>query len=474
MQEVHIPAQGIDRYIPAIGSEQMESVRQTADRTRRRLDGRVLWNVNSTAHGGGVAEMLSCLLPYVRGVGVDARWLVIDGNAEFFAITKRLHHALHGRLGDGTPLGPDQRAVYERTLMDNTPELLSMVRPRDVVLLHDPQTAGLAPELLRAGAVVIWRCHIGADEANDEVDSGWDFLEPYLQRVPALIFTRQQYVPECCNHGRSVIIPPAIDAFSAKNQELDDETVRAILVHAGLIEGPAGDGQPVFRRGDGSPGRVDRQADITRRGSAPGWETPLVVQVSRWDPLKDPIGVMEGFAQLLDANRAGNAHVVLAGPNVADISDDPEGKTTLAEVTARWHQLPNGHRSRIHLASLPMADTEENAAIVNALQRHATIVVQKSLNEGFGLTVAEAMWKARAVVGSATGGIQEQIEDGVSGLLLEDPQDLAAFGALLQRLIEDPELAAGLGKAARERVRRHYLGPRQLIQHAELLERIDA
>ena len=139
--------------------------------------------------------MLSCLLPYVRGVGVDARWLVIDGNAEFFAITKRLHHALHGGTGDGTPLGPDQRAVYERTLEDNTPELLSMVRPRDVVLLHDPQTAGLAPELLRAGAVVIWRCHIGADEANDEVDSGWDFLEPYLQRVPALIFTRQQYVP---------------------------------------------------------------------------------------------------------------------------------------------------------------------------------------------------------------------------------------------------------------------------------------
>ena len=119
--------------------------------------------------------MLSCLLPYVRGVGVDARWLVIDGNAEFFAITKRLHHALHGGTGDGTPLGPDQRAVYERTLRANTPELLSMVRPRDVVLLHDPQTAGLAPELLRAGAVVIWRCHIGADEANDEVDSGWDF-----------------------------------------------------------------------------------------------------------------------------------------------------------------------------------------------------------------------------------------------------------------------------------------------------------
>ena len=474
MQEVHIPAQSIDRYIPVIGSEEVAAVRTIAERTRKRINGRVLWNINSTAHGGGVVEILSTLLPYVRGVEIDARWLVIDGSPEFFHITKRLHHALHGRPGDSTPLGPEQRAVYEQALRGNARELSALVRPRDIVILHDPQTAGLAGELLRAGAVVIWRCHIGADEANDQVDLGWDFLEPYLDGVPAFVFTRPQYVPECCNHGRSTIISPAIDPFSAKNQELDDDTARAILVHAGIVEGPHGAGRPVFHRQDGSPGRVDRQADVIRHGRAPDLGTPLIVQVSRWDPLKDPIGVMDGFARRLDDNRAGDAHLVLAGPNVTEITDDPEGAGTLDGVIAHWRDLPHAHRGRVHLASLPMADIEENAAIVNALQRHAAIVVQKSLNEGFGLTVAEAMWKARPVVGSAVGGIQEQIEDGVSGLLLADPGDLTAFGGLLQRLLEDPAAARVLGEAARERVREHYLGLRQLVQHADLLERIDA
>ncbi|HSP55162.1 MAG TPA: glycosyltransferase [Dehalococcoidia bacterium] len=474
MREVHIPPHSIDRYVPVIGQADVDAARAAGERARTRTAGRVVWNVNSTARGGGVAEILSTLLPYVRGLGIDVRWLVIDGNPEFFRVTKRLHHALHGQAGDGSALGPAQRDVYEDALRGNAREISALVRPRDIVILHDPQTAGLAPELLRAGAVVIWRCHIGADVANDQVDLGWDFLERYLDGVPAFIFTRAQYVPECCDRSRSVIIAPAIDPFSAKNQELDADTVRAILVHTGIVEGPPGPGQPLFLRGDGSPERVDRQADITRLGRAPVWETPLVVQVSRWDPLKDPIGVMDGFAQILDDNRAGDADLVLAGPNVTAIADDPEGAETLDGVVAHWRGLPHGHRGRIHLACLPMADGEENAAIVNALQRRAAIVVQKSLHEGFGLTVAEAMWKARPVVGSAVGGIQEQIEDGVSGLLLKDPADLGAFGGLLQRLIEDPARAGSLGEAARERVRGRYLGLRQLVQHAELLERIDA
>ncbi len=474
MQAVHIPAQSMDRYIPVIGEEEVAVARTAAERARKRLEGRVVWNVNSTAYGGGVVEILSTLLPYARGAKIDARWLVIDGNVDFFRITKRLHHALHGWDGDGSPLGDEQRRVYEGALRDNASELSALVRPRDIVLLHDPQTVGLAPELLRAGAVVIWRCHIGADEVNTQVDLGWDFLEPYLEGVPAFIFSRAQYIPDCCDHTRSVIIPPAIDPFSAKNQELDEDTVRAILVHAGIVEGPPGPGQPVFHRSDGSPERVDRQADITRHGRAPAWETPLVVQVSRWDPLKDPLGVMDGFERLLDGKRLASAHMVLAGPNVSAIADDPEGAETLDRVNERWRCLPHGHRGRIHLACLPMADSEENAAIVNALQRHAAVVVQKSLQEGFGLTVTEAMWKARPVVGSAVGGIQEQIEDGASGLLLQNPQDLTAFGALLERLLDDRAYGQTLGQAARERVRSQYLGLRQLIQHAELLERIDA
>ncbi len=474
MQEVHIPAQSIDRYIPVVGEEEVGVAHAVAEQARRRMEGRVLWNINSTAYGGGVVEILSALLPYIRGVEIDARWLVIDGGPDFFRVTKRLHHALHGRSGDGRQLGDEQREVYEEALRANASELSALVRPRDIVMLHDPQTAGLAPELLRAGAVVVWRCHIGADEANDQVDLGWDFLEPYLEGVPAFVFTRAQYIPECCNHGRSVIIPPAIDPFSAKNQELDEDTVRAILVHAGIVEGPHGPGRPVFHREDGSPESVDRQADIVRHGRAPQADTPLVVQVSRWDPLKDPIGVIDGFARLLDDNRAGDAELVLAGPNVTAVADDPEGAETLDRVMERWRGLPHGHRGRVHLACLPMADSEENAAIVNALQRHATVVVQKSLQEGFGLTVTEAMWKGRAVLGSAVGGIQEQIEDGVSGLLLQDSEDLAAFSSLLKRLLEDPVYAQTLGQAARERVRSEYLALRQLIQHAELLERIDA
>lgn len=474
MQEVHIPAESIDRYIPVIGEEEVRVAHVVAERARKRTAGRVLWNVNSTAYGGGVVEILSTLLPYVRGAGIDARWLVIDGNEEFFRVTKRLHHALHGRAGDGSALGGSQREVYEATLRGNAGELSALVRSRDIVILHDPQTAGLAPELVRAGAVVIWRCHIGADRVNDQVDLGWDFLEPYLERAPAFVFSRAQYIPECCDHGRSVIIPPAIDPFSAKNQELDEETVRAILVHAGILEGPPGPGQPVFRRQDGSPERVDRRADILRLGRAPDWATPLVVQVSRWDPLKDPIGVIEGFERFLDGRKAGDAQLVLAGPNVTAVADDPEGAETLDRVMGRWRDLPHGHRGRVHLACLPMADSEENAAIVNALQRHAKVVVQKSLEEGFGLTVTEAMWKARPVIGSAVGGVQEQIVDGVSGLLLADPEDLSAFAALLERLLDDSGYAQTLGEAARERVRTHYLGLRQLIQHGELLERIDA
>jgi trehalose synthase len=213
---------------------------------------------------------------------------------------------------------------------------------------------------------------------------------------------------------------------------------------------------------------------VVRLGRAPAWEKPLVVQVSRWDPLKDPVGVMNGFAGLLENNRARDADLVLAGPNVTAVVDDPEGAATLDQIIERWRDLPDAVRGRIHLASLPMTDSEENAAIVNALQCHAAVVVQKSIEEGFGLTVTEAMWKARPVIGSAVGGIQEQIEDGVSGLLLKDPEDLDEFGGLMQRLLEDRDYAKKLGDAARERVRTQYLGLRQLLQHADLIERLDA
>jgi trehalose synthase len=182
---------------------------------------------------------------------------------------------------------------------------------------------------------------------------------------------------------------------------------------------------------------------------------------------------MHGFTQLVDGTAPIGAELVLAGPNVNAIADDPEEAAVMDEVIAAWHRLSHSDRNRVHLANLPMADIDENAAIVNALQRHATIVVQKSLREGFGLTVTEAMWKSRPIVASAVGGIQDQITDGVHGLLLDDPTDTEAFAAALRRLLEDRAYAEELGQNARQRVREQYLGIRHLSQYAELLKRVD-
>ncbi len=473
LKQVRVGAKPVELLRPLVGEDRIRETYRAAEEMRRRLEGRVFWNVNSTESGGGVAEMLRSLLGHVQALGIDTRWLVIEGTSEFFRITKRLHHALHGSKGDGSQLGERERAVYDRVLQANAEELLGLIRPRDFVFLHDPQTAGLVPHLVRSGAIVIWRCHVGGDKPDGEVGLGWSFLAPYLEGVAATVFSRNHYIPDCCDHGRSVVIPPSIDAFSAKNQELDDATVRAILVHTGLVEGPPGEGSPTFRREDGSPGRVQRHADVLRLGRAPGWETPLVVQVSRWDRLKDPTGVMQGFAQLVDGAAPAGAELVLAGPNAKAIADDPEQATVLDEVMAAWRRLPRSDRNRVHLASLPMADVEENAAIVNALQRHAAIVVQKSLHEGFGLTVTEAMWKGRPIVASAVGGIQDQIADGVHGLLLQDPLDTRALGTALGRILQDSDYAARLGTNARCRVRDEFLVVRHLIQYAELMERID-
>lgn len=472
VEEVSILPRSLEAFRPIV-ADQVEMVLGAAESIRSLLGDRVVWNVSSTAVGGGVAEMLRSLVGYARGLGVDARWAVIHGDPEFFRITKRLHHALHGAIGDGSPLGPEQRRAYEDTLHQNARALGAKIRPGDVVLLHDPQTAGLGPHLLAAGAHVIWRCHIGSDTPTAQTELGWRFLEPYLCVIPAFVFSRAAYVPAFCNHGKSSIIPPSIDVFSPKNQPLTDAAVRTILVHVGLVEGPPPDPPDYgFLRLDGTPGRVQRGADVIRLGRAPKWETPLVVQVSRWDPLKDMQGVMEGFARMADGSTPGNAELVLAGPNVHAVADDPEGARVFDEVIAQWRALPHATRNRVHLASLPTEDIDENAAVVNALQRHAAIVVQKSLKEGFGLTVTEAMWKSRAVVASAVGGIQDQIEDGKSGLLLASPTDLDELGRALRRLLEDPAEARRLGEAARERVKQCFLGLGHLLRYAELIGRV--
>ena len=466
--EVRVPVKPLARFADLLGDDDYERCREPLAAGAEQLAGRVVWHVNSTARGGGVAEMMGPLIGYARDGGVNMRWMVIAGTPEFFAVTKRVHNLLHADPGDGGDLGRAERRVYEGVLWENAIEMSAVVRAGDVVVLHDPQTAGLVPAMRRLGARVVWRCHVGHRDVNHPcVERAWSFLAGYVEAADATVFSRPEYVPRCCA-GRPVhIIAPSIDPFSPKNQDLAPGAVRAILAHAGLVGDGAGRQPPTYVRDDGAPGRVDRGADILHVGRAPAWGTPLVVQVSRWDRLKDHLGVMRGFARLDPADVSG-ARLVLAGPAVTGVADDPEAPAVLGELTRAWRALPHQTRRRVQLASLPVVNAQENAAMVNALQRHATVVVQKSLQEGFGLTVAEAMWKARPVIAAAVGGIVGQIDDGRDGVLLTDPRDEDAFAGALKSLLDEPERAAALGAAARERVRRNLLSIRQLLAEAEL------
>jgi trehalose synthase len=433
---------------------------------------RVVWNVSSTSAGGGVAEHLRGILRYTRSLQIDARWLVIEAEPPFFQVTKRIHNALHASAGDGSPLGVEQKAIYQRATDENLRELRLLVRPGDVVICHDPQTAGLVPPMMRLGAKVVWRCHIGHEGApNDEVDRAWAFLRPYLEAVPYSVFTRIGYAPAWL-HENAIVLPPSLDPLSAKNCPMTEETVRAILVAAGLVAGPAGSGSPLFARDDGTTRRVDRKVELVSSGALPTWETPVVVQVSRWDAIKDPLGVLRGFAHGVVPEMHHPVHLVLAGPSLHAIADDPEGAKVFAQVQSVWRDLPEATKRVVHLALLPMDDLEENAAMVNALQRHAAVIVQKSLQEGFGLTVTEAMWKRRPVVASAVGGIQDQIRDGIDGILLRSPTDEHEFAAALRRVLTDHELSRRLGEAAHERIVHNYLPINTLFCFAHLIDQL--
>ena len=313
---------------------------------------------------------------------------------------------------------------------------------------------------------MVW-CHTGVGWEDEVTRAGWEFLRPHLAAAEAYVFSRRDYVPSWISADKVWIIPPSIDPFSPKNQPLAADTVRAILVKLGVLDGAAPMAPATFVRRDGGAGTVTRPAAVIGEGR-PGPGDPVLVQVSRWDRLKDPLGVLGGFAH---TGGIDDAHLLLAGPTPAAVADDPEAEQVLTEVRDAWDGLGRGIRERVHLASLPAEDVEENAVIVNALQRRADIVVQKSLAEGFGLTVTEAMWKARPVVAGRVGGIRDQIDDGANGLLV-DPRDTAAFEVAVGSLLRDPERARGLAIAARERVRERYLPPQYLGGYLELIERL--
>ena len=467
MHEIQIAPMESARLTDLLSQERIDQFDATAAGARELLAGRIVWNVNATAHGGGVAEMLQTLLASVRGVGVDTRWLVLTGSPEFFAITKRIHNVLHGEPGDGGPLGAAEHAAVTEALRCDLADMAALVGPRDIVVLHDPQTAGMVTRLRETGAKVVWRCHIGRDTPNALTDLGWAFLRPLIEDADAFVFSRRAYAPDWIPPEKLHIITPSIDPFSAKNAALTDAEVEATLGHAGLLEGTS-DPRPVeFTRRNGTRGTAREHRGLDINAIPIPHDAKLVVQISRWDRLKDMTGVLRGFVDNL-AKMPADAHLLLVGPEVSGVSDDPEGAGVLSECRVQWEGLTPSQQSRVHLICLPMDDVDENAHLVNALQRHASVVVQKSLVEGFGLTVTEAMWKARPVVASAIGGIQDQIVDGQHGLLLEDPRDLDALASALVRLLESPELAAELGAAAQALVYERFLGDRHLQAYADL------
>ena len=461
-------------------SATVRSLRQEAESRLAGLNGRRLVMVNSTAQGGGVAEMLPALLALMRQLGLDAHWLVIETqDHDFFRLTKNLHNLIHG-AGDPN-LGAADRDVYDRVSAENAVAMEAFLEPGDVLVVHDPQPMG-AGALLREkmDIAAIWRCHIGLDKETPETRAAWDFLDPYLKPYDHAVFTAPEYIPSSLA-GRATIIHPAIDPLSHKNRHLQVHELVGILANAALIK-PWG---PVI-----TPAYPDPAMRLQADGSwAPATEPedfgllfrPIVTQVSRWDRLKGFLPLMEGFVSLkhdLEARTNLDEHhlralqlarLVLAGPDPASVDDDPEGKEVLAELCAAYTSLPNHLQADIALISLPMSSKKNNALIVNALQCCSDVVAQNSIQEGFGLTVTEPMWKRAALMASCAVGIRQQIRPGLDGVLIKNPEDPHEIAEALDMLLSDQAKRDSLGRSARQRVHDNFLVFSQVKSWLELL-----
>lgn len=443
-----------------IGPERTSRMADAAATLRQRLDGGTLWHVNSTPTGGGVAEMLQTLLPLYEELGVQTGWMVIRGNPKFFAVTKRLGNALYGQLDSDTEFGPAERGAYVDTLSIEADRIRQHLQPKDIVVLHDHQTVGLVEIVAGLTSATYWRCHVGIDEPNSASQVGWDFLAPFLSKARGVVFSVREHVPDFLMHT-AVIVPPFISPFSTKNRVLEQSVIDACLIHAGLR-----DRRTRHTSGPGpSVGKASlRHAVRTVGGPAPGAEVPLLVQVSRWDRLKDMEGVLTSFSSYTDAG-----HLALVGPDPAAIPDDTEQSLWYGRCRKTWSHLSPSQRKRISLVCLPMENQDENALLVNAAQRAAGAVLQKSLAEGFGLTVTEAMFKGRVVIASAVGGIRDQITHQYDGLLVDDPYDLRGFGDLMASAAAGGVDSLALGTRARSRVVDNFLPDGEIVATARMV-----
>jgi trehalose synthase len=405
LQKVAVGRWSLDSYRGIVPEHILEELHEHA----RALRGARILQVNATAYGGGVSELLRSAVPLLRDLGLDVDWEVISGSPEFFGATKALHNGLQGA---SKPLSASDRAVYLDCATENAAALDDGY---DFVIVHDPQPAALLSVHGKRDARWVWRCHIDTSEPNAET---WAFLRPYLADFDAAVFTMPQFVPLDFPVARVEVIAPAIDPLSPKNLELDLETARQILDWIGVE----------------LPGR-------------------LVTQVSRFDAWKDPLGVLAAYR--LVREEIGELQLALVGSMALD---DPEGWEVYGQVAEHAADDP-----QIHLyTNLTGVGNVE----VNAFQRLSEAIVQKSIREGFGLVVSEALWKGTPVVAGRAGGIPLQMPDGVGGKMVDSVDECAT--ALLS-LLQDPDAAEELGRSGREHVREHFLLPRLLMEELRLL-----
>jgi trehalose synthase len=404
LQAVDVGVQSIGDYATSAGEQAIEDLRILAAPLR----GARILHLNATPYGGGVAEILRSEVPLLRDLGLAAEWQLITGDSAFFSVTKALHNGLQGAKRE---ISASERETY---LANSTRNAHLLEDAYDVVVVHDPQPLAILQLHGRGGATWVWRCHIDTSEPNP---STWEFVRPFAEGYDAAVFTLGSFVPPDLRIDRVEIIPPAIDPESPKSLDLGDGLARRVLQWIGV--------------------EVDR---------------PLVTQVSRFDPWKDPLGVIAAYR--LVKRGVPDVQLALVGSMALD---DPEGWTIYHEIQQAVRDDPDVH---VFTNLTGVGNIE-----VNAFQRLSQVVIQKSIREGFGLVVSEALWKGTPVVAGRAGGIPLQLADGTGGFLVDDVESCAERTLWLLR---HPAEARVLGAHGRERVRQHFLLTRLIADELRL------
>ncbi|WP_020658928.1 glycosyltransferase [Amycolatopsis benzoatilytica] len=411
MQTVDVGELAVSAYRPVAPDWILDALAAVGDRLR---GARVL-HLSATPYGGGVSELLRSAIPLYRDLGVHATWKIINGGPEFFAVTKKIHNALQGA---SEPLTPAERAVYEETARRNAADFAAErgFADWDFVFVHDPQPAAIQSFVDGMAAHWVWRCHIDTSQPQPET---WDYIGKFVDGYDATVFTLADFVPPSLSADRVDVIPPAIDPLSPKNLSLDDRTAHAVLNWIGI--------DPAL---------------------------PLITQVSRFDPWKDPLGVIDAYRLVRD--EVPGLQLALVGSMALD---DPEAWDVYRMISDATRHDPGVH---VFTNFTGVGNVE-----VNAFQRTSAVMVQKSIREGFGLVVSEALWKKTPVVAGRAGGIPLQVADGAGGVLVDSVEECAReLGALLA----DSARAAALGTAGHQRVKRHFLIPRLVLDELSLLD----